>query len=76
MAHKITALLAWLLLMESAWAQATFLPPASNPIAAPPMVLGVWGTAAQCEAHRAGRTGDLRLLPYDINEQWLRQQGR
>ena len=72
--RRLGAWLAFCLLSYSVTghSQATFLPHTGNPIPAPEALLGVWGTAAQCKAHRAGKTDDMRLLPYDIGDQWLR----
>ena len=36
-------------------------------------LLDTWGTQAQCDAHAAGITGDLRRIPHVLSEQWLQQ---
>ena len=59
-------------LWAGAQAQATFMPQAPNAIEAPASILGTWGTQAQCAAHRRGETDDMRLLPYEIGDQWLK----
>ncbi len=39
----------------------------------PPQLLGIWGTAEQCVAHREGINDNPRLFPYRISTDWVQQ---
>ena len=69
------ALLVTLMLVaiEAAGQQLPFQPSlGGSRIDAPAILLDTWGTASQCQAHRAGIVDDMRRLPYVIGEQWIR----
>lgn len=40
---------------------------------APSALLGIWGTARQCAAHKSGKTDDPLLFPYIITHDWIKQ---
>ena len=55
-------------------AQAQYsLQPRLNQINAPDALLGIWGTASQCAAHKTGKEDDPRLFPYVIARDWIKQ---
>ena len=64
-----------LLLGADARAQAQFnLQPAGpGSIAVSAQWFGVWGTPAQCAAHRAGRFDNPSRYPYEISDEWIGQ---
>ena len=39
----------------------------------PDDLLGIWGTASQCAAHKSGDHDNPALLPYQISHDWIRQ---
>lgn len=67
--------LAAILLGADAAAQGQFSLQQGAPAAsaAPPAVLGVWGTPAQCKAHLAGEFEHPGLYPYVISGEWIQQ---
>ena len=49
------------------------LQPRNQGVRAPAALLGAWGNAAQCAAHRAGGNRDPRLFAYLISDDWIQQ---
>ncbi len=72
---KVVAVIV-LMIMSSAQvlAQAQFsLQPRLNQNNAPEALLGIWGTASQCAAPKAGKEDDPRMFPYIITRDWIKQ---
>ena len=72
---KMVMLIAVMIMCSAqAFAQAQFsLQPCLSENNAPAALLGTWGTARQCAAHKSGRVDDPRLFPYIITRDWIKQ---
>jgi len=58
----------------SGWAQPQFSTgPRPGSAAGPASLFGVWGSPAQCQAHRGGDETNPARLPYVIDNEWIRQ---
>lgn len=70
----LTLVAIWLAACGTTLAQAQIsLQPAPASSAAPPALIGSWGTAAQCARQTAGKTDNPGRLPYQISHDWIRQ---
>ena len=59
---------------SAALAQPQFSPQRSqSAVAAPAILLGTWGTEAQCGELAAGGSDNPARMPYEINADWIRQ---
>ena len=63
-----------ILICGSAYGQSQFLlQPGNSDVALPAALIGTWGSAEQCAAHRAGDIRNPALFPYEIAGTWIRQ---
>jgi len=70
----VTAIVLMIMFSTQVLAQAQFsLQPRLSGNKAPSALLGIWGTARQCAAHKSGKTDDPLLFPYIITHDWIKQ---
>ena len=72
--RSMRKLLAVILLIASiSQAQIFVQPDAGDKVQGPQALYGVWGTPAQCAAHKSGGNENPGLFPYVISENWIQR---
>lgn len=71
MNNRIASILLLIVLPSTAAGQLVMMPDPSDNAQGPVVLYPAWGTAQQCEAHRAGDNADFQLFPYVIDHEWI-----